>query len=296
MSIAFTDKKTGWVAGSALAEDFDNPGFIGYTNDGGKTWQKSKIKLSADLTGIYFLDANRGWVVGQKGIIANTTNGKDWELQISKVGTALKSIYFVDKNIGYAAGENDTIISTRNGGRSWKVLEGGQLGGGVGEDEASMFSAIQFIDEKTGWVAGIRVFPDTKTQKSVIQKTKDGARTWVHQEIGRDDILEDIFFIDASTGWVVGENGLILHTKNGGDEWTPQTSGTEEKLNSIRFADKNVGWAVGGDFGAGVILSTTDGGMTWEVEESKEKIVKVFVLDKQNTWVAGAIGTILKSE
>ena len=278
MAIVFTGKKTGWVAGSAPLEDFENLGFIGYTIDGGVTWQKSKIQLGADLTGIYFLDSNHGWVVGQKGIIANTTNGKDWDIQISKVGTWLKSIHFVNKNIGYAAGENGTFLSTRNGGRVWKVLQGGQVGEAVGEKDSSLYNAIQFLDEKTGWVAGVRLMPTKKSQSSLIEKTIDGAKTWVIQETGTED------------------NGVILHTNNGGDHWNMQTSGTQEKLRSIRFADKNVGWAVGGDFGVGVTLSTTDGGNTWTVEESREAKVKVFVLDKQNTWVAGATGSILKAE
>ncbi len=295
MAIAFTSNKTGWVAGSALAEDFENPGFIGYSKDGGTTWQKSDIKLAADLTGIYFLDEKHGWVIGANGLIANTTNGKDWDIQISKVDTTLKSIYFVDKDVGYAAGENDTILSTTNGGRRWVILNGGQVGA-VGDNDASMFNAIQFINKETGWVAGIRVFPATKTQKSIIQKTMDSGQTWVTQETGTEDILEDIFFVDDTTGWAVGENGIILHTQNGGDLWIPQASGTEEKLSSVRFADKNMGWAVGGDFGVGVVLSTTDGGETWEIEESKEKMVKVFVLDKQNVWLAGASGIILKAE
>lgn len=295
MAITFTDGKNGWVAGAAVLDDFENPGFIGYTFNGGKSWNKSEIKISAELTGIYFLDADNGWVVGQRGFIANTTNGKDWDLQTSKVDTALKSIYFANTEIGYAVGENDTIVSSRNGGRTWKVLQGGIVGN-VGDDEASMFNAIQFIDEETGWIAGIRVFPATKTQKSIIQKTMDGGQTWVVQETGEEDIIEDIFFIDGSTGWAVGENGLILHTDNGGVNWTKQESGTEEIIRSVRFANATIGWAVGGDFGVGVILSTTDGGETWQTEESKVKMVKVHVLDKLNAWLAGANGLILKTE
>ncbi len=296
MSIAFVDGKTGWVAGSALFEDSENPGFIGYTKDGGKTWQKSDIKLSGDLSNIYFLEANHGWVVGQKGVIANTTNGKDWEIQISKVGTWLKSIYFVNKKLGFAAGANETIISTRNGGRTWKVLQGGQLGEGVGEDDTSLFNAVHFINEKTGWVAGIRLLPTKKRQHTLIQKTTDGARTWVTQDTGKEDILEDLFFLDASIGWAVGENGVILHTTNGGKRWQEQKSGTDETLRSVRFLDKHTGWAVGGDLGVGVILSTNNGGKKWEVEENDKKMVKVFILDKQNVWLASEDGAIFQTQ
>lgn len=296
MSTAFTDKKTGWVVGSALTEDFENPGFIGHTMDGGKTWKKFDIKLEADLTGIYFLDAKHGWAVGQRGIIVNTTNGKDWELQISKVGTWLKSIYFVDKDVGYAVGSNDTIISTSNGGRRWKILQGGQLGEAVGEDDTSLYNAVQFLDKKTGWVAGIQILPSKNTQKALIQKTTNSGKTWVTQETGKEDILEDIFFLNESTGWAVGENGVIIHTTNGGETWKEQISGTEEILRSVRFVDKYTGWAVGGDLGVGAILTTNNGGKKWEVEISKKKMVKVFVLDKKNVWLVSEDGGIFKPE
>ncbi len=301
MSITFTGENTGWVVGSALLDDLDNPGFIGYTMDGGKTWQKSDVKLRADLAGIYFLDANHGWAVGADGLIVGTTNGKDWERQICKVdkvlqvNTALKSVYFIDKNVGYAVGQNDTIVSTKNGGRSWVALQGGKVGA-VGDDETSMFNAIQFLDENTGWIAGVRVFPKTQEQKTIIQKTTDGATTWEMQETGTEDILEDIFFLNASVGWAVGENGLILHTTNGGKTWKVQTSGTTEILRKVRFVDKYAGWAVGGDFGVGVVLSTNSGGKKWEVEESDQKMVSVSVLDKKNVWLVGGRGLIMKAE
>ena len=295
MDITFTAEGIGWVAGSALAEDFENPGFIAQTLNGGKTWQKADTKISADLTGIFFLDDENGWAVGAKGLIVNTTNGRDWDIQISKADTALKSIYFVNKNVGFAVGETDTILKTRNGGRVWHVLSGGVVGA-VGDDPASMFSALQFINENTGWVVGIRVNPEVKTQKSIVQMTTDGGETWINQETGKEDILEDIFFLNDAVGWSVGENGVILHTINGGNVWKEQDSGTIETLRSVRFVDKYTGWAVGGDLGVGVILSTNNGGIKWEIEETREKMIKVFVLDKDNTWIAGAQGLILKAE
>lgn len=295
MDVVFTSEGIGWVAGSALAEDIENPGFIAQTMNGGKTWQKMDTKISADLTGIYFLDDENGWAVGAKGLIVNTTNGRDWEIQISKVDTALKSIYFVNKNVGFAVGETDTILSTKNGGSVWNVLDGGVVGA-VGDEPASMFSATQFIDENTGWVVGIRVNPQEKTQKSIIQMTTDGGKSWIEQKTDKEDILEDVFFLNDSVGWTVGENGVILHTTDGGNQWKEQDSGTIETLRSVRFVDKYTGWAVGGDFGVGVILSTNNGGKKWELEETREKMIKVFALDIDNAWIVGARGLILKVE
>ena len=151
MSIAFTGEKIGWAVGSAAFEDFENPGFIGYTMDGGKSWNRSELRLEADLSDVHFFDENHGWAVGQNGIIANTDNGKDWELQVSKVsGISLSSVYFVNKDVGYVVGENETILSTKNGGRQWKVMKGGQVGAGIGDDDTSMFNSVQFLNEKQG--------------------------------------------------------------------------------------------------------------------------------------------------
>ena len=155
-----------------------------------------------------------GWAIGEKGMIAATTNGKDWEIQTSKVDNPLKGVYFVNKDVGFAVGANDTILSTKTGGRTWKIVQGGIMGA-IGDDEATMYNAIQFLDESTGWVAGVHVVPQV-SQNSVIQKTEDGGQTWVNQETGTEDVLEDIFFLDDKHGWAVGENGLILHTSNGG--------------------------------------------------------------------------------
>lgn len=295
MSISFTSATNGWAVGVAPLE-FDYPGFIGYTTDGGATWNKAEIDIKDQLASLYFLDDKHGWAIGENGMIAATSNGRDWELQTSKVGNGLKGIYFINKDVGFAVGANDTILSTKTGGRSWKIVQGGQLGA-VGDDEATMYSAIQFINESTGWLAGVHVVP-LVSQNSVIQKTTDGGQSWDAQETGAEDVLEDIFFLDEKHGWAVGENGLILHTSNGGDKWAVQKSGTEETLRSIRFTDQYMGWAVGGDLGVGVIVHTNDGGKNWEVQDPGDAMVQgfqmnsVFVLGKQ-VWLAGGNGVIL---
>ena len=298
MSIAFTSANNGWAVGVSPLE-LDYPGFIGFTMDGGTTWNKAEIDVDAQLARIYFLDENHGWAIGEKGKIVATTNGKDWEIQTSKVDNPLKGIYFVNKEVGFAVGANDTILSTKTGGRTWKIVQGGVIGA-IGDDEATMYNAIQFLDESTGWVAGVHVVPQV-SQNSVIQKTVDGGQTWVNQETGTEDVLEDIFFLNDKYGWAVGENGLVLHTSNGGEKWTTQTSGTEETLRSIRFTDQYMGWAVGGDLGVGVIVHTNDGGKKWEVQDPGDPMVQgfqmnsVFVLGKQ-VWLAGGNGVILQGK
>ena len=72
--------------------------------------------------------------------------------------------------------------------------------------------------------------------------------------------LYSVFFTDASTGWVVGEFGNVLHTVDAGQNWIEQSSGTNVDLWSVHFVDASTGWAVGE---GGTILHATDGGSNW---------------------------------
>jgi photosystem II stability/assembly factor-like uncharacterized protein len=79
--------------------------------------------------------------------------------------------------------------------------------------------------------------------------------TWTGQDSGTNRNLDSVDFVDATTGWAVGDT--ILHTTDGGMTWAAQNSGTTVGLYSVDFLDVNTGWVVGQ---SGTILHTTDGG------------------------------------
>jgi len=87
-----------------------------------------------------------------------------------------------------------------------------------------------------------------------------------------DACLCDVSFVDPRHGWAVGDHGVILHTADGGQHWLPQSSGVSCTLNSVCFVDARHGWAAGGmawpflHDTSGVVLSTRDGGNTWQRE------------------------------
>ncbi|UTW66398.1 hypothetical protein KFE94_17375 [bacterium SCSIO 12643] len=82
----------------------------------------------------------------------------------------------------------------------------------------------------------------------------------------------DLFFVNSSTGFIVGYNGEIYKTSNAGQIWQKQNSGTTLHLFSVNFIDPNIGFASGDamhgcldddcDKGA-VLLKTINGGRTW---------------------------------
>ena len=87
------------------------------------------------------------------------------------------------------------------------------------------------------------------------------SQEWVVQESGTTLRLNDVYFIDENTGWIVGDSSIILHTTNGGAEWIGQISPVDSvRFEKIFFSNADDGYIVGWE---GTILYTNNGGETW---------------------------------
>ena len=98
---------------------------------------------------------------------------------------------------------------------------------------------------------------------------------WIQQSSGTSNHLNKVFFINSSTGWISGDNGIILNTVNGGINWHRQITNTSKNLLAISFKDKDTGWAAGGIGDNNplcqdlvLILKTTNGGVNWISNQS----------------------------
>ena len=118
---------------------------------------------------------------------------------------------------------------------------------------------------------------------------------WYPQNSGTTQHLNKVQFVDANTGWAVGDSGLILHTSNGGADWIQQVSGTNLKLVDISFVDSNTGWVLGNDWAPSVLIKTTNGGLDW-IQQIQDSINlnAVFFIDENIGWLVGE-GIILKT-
>ena len=65
--------------------------------------------------------------------------------------------------------------------------------------------------------------------------------------------LNDVYFLDSSTGFAVGYCGTIIKTMNGGEDWEVLNSGVFDDFYGVFFANYNYGMAVGTN---GVIIKT----------------------------------------
>jgi len=97
------------------------------------------------------------------------------------------------------------------------------------------FKDVYFTDKFNGYFVGT----------SDVIKTTDSGGTLVSVSSTTGDIMNSIFFINDSLGWIAANNGKIARTTDGGTSWTSMTTGTANILLDIHFADAAHGWAVG---------------------------------------------------
>lgn len=206
-------------------------GLVMKTTNYGSTWT-SNTTIPEQLFDVSFANATNGWICGQNGYIARTTDGgTNWLQLTTGTGEDIFSVYFVNANEGWAVGTVDTsamILRTTNAGTNWTRQSSALL--------SSLFSVF-FINNTTGWAVGAG---------GKILATTNGGTTWIKQTSGVSNDLLDVSFISPLKGWVTGASGTILKTINGGTTWTPETSGTTVSLNSIIMKNDTLGWVCGG--------------------------------------------------
>ncbi len=172
-------------------------------------------------------------------------------------------------------------------------------------------SATQGITRTSapGWLSlfGVAIRPDNTIfivgSKALLLTSADQGKTWLQRTVNErpgGDLFQDRdlysirFDATGKAGWIVGEEGLIMHTVDGGDTWSRQDGGTRKNLFKLAVIDANTVVIVGAD---GLILRTSDGGKTWQTIKSP-KLVTFFDVtfpDPKNGFMVGEFSTILAS-
>jgi photosystem II stability/assembly factor-like uncharacterized protein len=116
---------------------------------------------------------------------------------------------------------------------------------------------------------------------------------WITPRPNGND-LNRIIFTDNKNGWIVGNQGTILHSSDGGFVWTQVPSGTTDHLNGITFVSHEKGWIVGDD---GALLVTTNSGKSWDQLPSPgmSALNDVAFLDQNIGVAVGDSGIILRT-
>jgi photosystem II stability/assembly factor-like uncharacterized protein len=292
-------------------------------------WSAQSSGALAKLTGVFFVDRDRGWVVGSNGtLLATEDGGAKWRRQPlpeRQSGEALNDVWFFNLGRGLLLGEYGLfnrkgdidwservfLLMSKERGASWEAgtlarlpirrpgqperKSSGNQNGDVlkngGRPPDPILLRMSFANDQVGWAVG---------ESGAIQRTIDGGATWMLQDTPTRKLLYDVAAIDDSHAWAVGAGGTILQTVDGGRNWDEQSSGVTEALRAVHFANSQRGWAVGAK---GTIISTTNGGARWRRQKSGVELNLndvVFLNAKEvrgegprEGWIAGDRGLLL---
>jgi len=227
----FAKKDRIWVVGDG--------GIIAASTDGGQSFLKSRyIALRSgqrdaghgnaplDLYSIQFLDKNRGFVVGDQGlIITSSDGGHTWREVDSRTSEQLFHLT-IRSSRGWVVGTGGTILHSDDDGNSWYPQRSG-----TDKD----LNRVYFVSDKVGVITG---------DDGLLLRTDNGGATWETVKSGVTLPLFGISFIDKKTGWVVGYNGTVIRTYDGGETWIRQESTAKEDIFGVSF-NRNRGFAIG---------------------------------------------------
>jgi photosystem II stability/assembly factor-like uncharacterized protein len=138
----FVNALQGWAVGLVWSKGFGGsdptvPAYEGAvlaTKDGGRTWQQQQLSLpKAVIEGVrwgvndvVFRDKNRGWIVGDAGLIFSTVDGGATWRQAVTQGVDYQRVTFLDDQFGWASYEYGNsswgVSVTSDSGRNWRSL------------------------------------------------------------------------------------------------------------------------------------------------------------------------------
>lgn len=101
-------------------------------------------------------------------------------------------------------------------------------------------------------------------ERGHVLLSDDQGATWRQaKRVPTRVLLTGVFFANASAGWAVGHDEVILRTADGGETWqrVHYAPDAQQPLLDVWFADAQRGIAVGA---FSTVYATSDGGVSWE--------------------------------
>jgi len=295
----------------------------------------ASMHADAELTSVFFLDADRGWAVGDRGVIWHTSDGgRNWKQQQSPTQCRLEAVQFLDGEIGWAVGgctqpythlTSGVVLRTRDGGKTWSVVPNLML---------PTLRHVKFFDTKHGWAIG----DGSALYPSGVFRSEDGGRSWAPVPRGRTQgwmtgdfrgptsgavagrlgqlglvvpggvnpaktALTDgrnarrLVLTGQSSGWLVGDGGLVLSTADDGFTWSPAAqlpaiAASEFDFRAIATLGNHV-WVAGAP--GTVVFHSADSGRSWEMQKTDQTLPlrSIEFVDENRGWAVGSLGTIL---
>lgn len=192
-------------------------------------------------------------------ICSPTLSAQTWTTLDAPEGGRYDDVFFVNPALGWACNANGEIFHTVNSGANWVVQT----------SLASYLRSIEFISPDTGFCGGLM-------SGSYFFKTTDGGQNWQNITAEVPGLTGGICGLSCpGNGRVYGcgvwsTPAYIIKSDDSGQSWEKiDMSAYATALVDIFFITPDSGWVSGTAQPAtegGIILSTSDGGLTWNTK------------------------------
>ncbi|MCB0879852.1 MAG: hypothetical protein KDC46_12840 [Thermoleophilia bacterium] len=234
-------------------------------------WQVHTDMVVADATHVY-VASRVGAIFRWNGTTFDELpdpNGMASRLQAVASSTAAPATLWV-------SGDHGITFRSTDSGATWTRQHA---------TSGSTMYAGTAIDGSTAWFGA---------SNNEVVKTTNGGTGWSivkENATYRAHLSIDADPDDGSIAVSVGGSGAAYRTTNKGGSWTSMPTGVTTNLYDVTYASSQVVWAVGE---GGVIIRSTDGGLTWTTQHSTGPALRsVTAVDEQAAWAVGDSGTVL---
>lgn len=267
-------------------------------------WERLPSGVTNDLYDLSFPTPCTGWVVGGApyiggdGIILKTTDsGASWVPQaipsFSEPGMIsgepfLYGIHCANELVCFASGSSGVVLKTVNGGEEWTstILED-ELGPGDGFRPT--LSDIHVVDAAASTVVAVG-------SPHMIFRTINGGDSWsqIPAPEGVESNFTKVFFVNETTGWIIGLGGTVLKSMDAGESWEVQAADISSGFFDVFSLDGSQVWASGAPW---YVHKSEDGGESWDPYETGWAVTfwGLYFVNELEGWMVGGGGVILKS-
>lgn len=262
---------------------------------------------------IYFKNESTGWILGLGStFFKTTTSGSTWSKVTVAGASDFYSMVFMNNEVGFLSADVGELYKTTDGGNTWALvddanfpkvimtdmhcatLENGNKRlfaiGGYGRPNSNTFenrNTILYSDDSgETWTTLKNVIGVSNYSKSQLIDGKIvinnlfgvsflnyNTLSMSSSSIGNFTSIRDIYFLNNSNGWAVGEENKIFRTEDGGTTWEEVNDlPGDGYLESVYFVNPYEGF-VGDDMGnvhalkwAGEKVISSENLSSWPIE------------------------------
>ncbi len=245
--LAMLSSSSGWIVGNNQDKTTDQSSGVILRYDG-TSWQiDSTNPTTQPLAAIDMVSATNGWAVGggwswdattESGSVILHYDGKNWQLDSTNpLTTQLNTISMApDGSEGWATGydENFMLNMLHYSNGAWQLVPNAF----VATEFTYTVRAIDMLSKSDGWAIGSGYDANYNSKNVLFHYNGTKWQEYNPTKFSLTDMgLNDITMVSANEGWVVGDQGLLLHFD--GNEWQQIPKFSSSSLASISVLTDN---------------------------------------------------------